>query len=175
MKKRVTITLVLTIALTTFITFIVGVTSDRSHSGNSQDSTLPTETTYSVIHTSADGEDENERSTKDVDWEHKAIGGTSVPNAFIISAGRGHLKLIMTNNSSHPVKVTLTHKGSKDKIYFEKMIAAQDTLTWTNFKEGYPQGMRGGSYVLEWSGNEYAVNGEVSGKLASSILDLSLR
>ncbi len=51
------------------------------------------------------------------------------------------------------------------------MIAAQDTLIWTNFEEGYPQGMRGGGYVLEWSGSEYAVNGEVSGKLASSIHD----
>ncbi|MEY8739507.1 pilus assembly protein [Bacillales bacterium AN1005] len=171
MKKRVMVTLLLTIAVTTFITFLVGVTSDRTHSGDSQDSLLPTETTYSVIHTSADGGDETEPSTKDADWEHKAIGGTSVLNAFNIDAGRGHLKLIMKNNSIHPVKVTLTHQGSTDKIYFEKTIAANNTLIWTNFEEGYPQGMRGGAYVLEWSGSEYAVNGEVSGKLASSIHD----
>ncbi|KQY82192.1 hypothetical protein ASD24_16220 [Paenibacillus sp. Root52] len=171
MKKRVTIILVLTIAMTTFITFIVGVTSDRSHSGNSQDSILPTETTYSVIHTSADGGDEAHPSTKSADWEHKAIGGTSFSNAFNIDAGRGHLKLIMKNNSIHPVKVTLTHQGKTDKIYFEKIIAAHDTLIWTNFEEGYPQGMRGGSYILQWIGGEHAVNGEVSGKLASSIHD----
>ncbi|MDR6723127.1 hypothetical protein J2W91_001579 [Paenibacillus amylolyticus] len=171
MKKRVTIILVLTIAMTTFITFIVGVTSDRSHSGNSQDSILPTETTYSVIHTSADGGDETHPSTKSADWEHKAIGGASFSNAFNISAGHGHLKLIMKNNSIHPVKVTLTHLGNTDKIYFEKTIAAHDTLIWTNFEEGYPQGMRGGNYVLQWIGGEHAVNGEVSGKLASSIHD----
>lgn len=74
------------------------------------------------------------------------------------------------NLSSRPVKVTLTHDHT-GLVYFAKTIDGDSSADWINFNEGYPQGMRTGIYTLQWIGGGYNVNGQVIGKLGSSMND----
>lgn len=106
----------------------------------------------------------------DKSWNAKAVGGANVPQYFSVNAGYGHLKLFMKNYSTKSVTVNLTHLDS-GLVYFTKTIPAGGSLDWRNFDEGYPQGMRGGNYVLQWIGGSYNVDGETFGKLASSTSD----
>ncbi|MFI2855717.1 hypothetical protein ACH6EH_01105 [Paenibacillus sp. JSM ZJ436] len=97
-----------------------------------------------------------ETATHNVDKISQYLGGTRV--------------LFMKNYSSNSVTVNLTHLDS-NLVYFTTTIPAGGSLDWRNFDEGYPQGMRGGNYVLQWIGGSYNVNGETFGKQASSTSD----
>ncbi|QWU13655.1 hypothetical protein SAMN04487895_103339 [Paenibacillus sophorae] len=103
----------------------------------------------------------------DKTWSDKANNrSANVTNTFRINSGFGHLKLLMVNYSSHPVKVSLTHLDTS-KVYFARTIAAGESLDWRNFNEGFAQGMRTGNYLLQWIGSNYNVNGEVRGSAAT--------
>ncbi|MDT3425347.1 hypothetical protein J2Z22_000863 [Paenibacillus forsythiae] len=102
-------------------------------------------------------------------FHYTAGGSTSVPNSFVVPTGYGHLKLYMVNHASSPVSVSLTHIDS-GKVYFTESIAANAALDWRSPSEGYPKGMRGGNYVLQWRSSDVNVNGEVWGICGSRIL-----
>ncbi|ANS75548.1 hypothetical protein AWM70_13855 [Paenibacillus yonginensis] len=106
----------------------------------------------------------------DKSFDMLANGAATVQNPFTINPGYGHIKFLIKNYSSASVNVTLTHTDS-GLVYFSKTIPASSSLEWYNFKDGYPQGMRSGNYILQWSGGGTNVNGEVFGKLASSTTD----
>ena len=95
-----------------------------------------------------------------------ASGGATVQQPFSVNPEFVHIKLLMKNNSSHEVTVSLTHLDTS-KVYFARTIAAGESFDWINFKEGFTQGMNTGGYLLQWSGGGYSVNGEVWGSAGS--------
>lgn len=107
----------------------------------------------------------------DKTWHDTANGGATVVRTFNINANYGHLKLFMQNHSTKPVTVNLEHSNT-GLVYFSKTIPAGGSLTWKNFEQGFPQGMRIGDYKLTWSGGGTNVNGEYWGKAASQKIDL---
>ncbi|MBB6022441.1 hypothetical protein HNR77_003538 [Paenibacillus sp. JGP012] len=78
----------------------------------------------------------------------------------------------MENYSSQSVVVSLTHKDT-DKVYFSQKIPERGMITWRNFEHGYEMGLRGGEYILQWSGGGSRVNGAFSGKMGASSSDFS--
>ncbi|GGH68555.1 hypothetical protein GCM10008014_51110 [Paenibacillus silvae] len=74
----------------------------------------------------------------------------------------------MKNYGSQSVVASLTHKDT-DKVYFSQKIPGKGMITWRNFEHGYEMGLRGGDYILQWSGGGSRVNGEFSGEMGSSI------
>jgi|GEM_PF-2017578 len=102
----------------------------------------------------------------DREFSDTAIGEATVVRSFGINEGYGHLKLHMKNYRDETVTVNLEHINSGLQ-YFSNTIAAGETVTWKNFDEGYPQGMRVGDYKLTWIGGSSSVNGEYWGKTAS--------
>ncbi|MEV2909270.1 pilus assembly protein [Paenibacillus larvae] len=107
----------------------------------------------------------------DKKWHDTATGEATVVRTFSINANYGHLKLFMQNHSNKPVTVNLEHINT-GLVYFSKTIPAGGSLTWKNFEQGFPQGMRIGDYTLTWSGGGTNVNGEYWGKAASQKIDL---
>jgi len=95
-----------------------------------------------------------------------ASGGEPIQQPFAVNPRFGHIKLLMKNNSSHEVNVSLTHLDTS-KVYFARTIAAGESLDWININEGFTQGMRTGDYLLQWSGGGYSVDGEVWGSAGS--------
>ncbi|MGG4401089.1 pilus assembly protein [Paenibacillus amylolyticus] len=91
-----------------------------------------------------------------------ASGGAMVQQPFSVNPEFVHIKLLMKNNSSHEVNVTLTHLYTS-KVYFARTIAAGESFDWINIKEGFTQGMNTGGYLLQWSGGGYRVEGELWG------------
>ncbi|MBO2943085.1 pilus assembly protein [Paenibacillus sp. F411] len=159
MEKKVALSVILSLALAT-----TAMTALASSSTHQESSDQPVE--------ASDTKEDGGITPFNVDktWNAKAIGGANVPQYFSVNAGYGHLKLFMKNYSSNSVTVNLTHLDST-LVYFTKTIPAGGSLDWKDFDEGYPQGMRGGNYVLQWIGGSYNVNGETFGKLASSTSD----
>ncbi|AQT84677.1 hypothetical protein ERICIV_04103 [Paenibacillus larvae subsp. larvae] len=104
-------------------------------------------------------------------WHDTATGGATVVRTFNINPNYGHLKLFMKNYSSKPVTVNLEHINTGLQ-YFSRTIPAGGTLTWKNFEQGYPQGMRIGDYTLTYSGGGTNVNVEYWGKAAALRTDL---
>lgn len=100
-----------------------------------------------------------------------AKGGAVVQKYFSVNAGYGHFKIFIKNYSRKPVRVSLTHK-STGKLYFTREIPGNGAETWRSYENGYELGMRGGEYILQWSGSGYKVNGEYVGKTSSSISDV---
>lgn len=106
-----------------------------------------------------------------------ASGGATVQQPFSVYPGSVHIKILMKNNSSHEVKVNLTHLDTS-KLYFARTIAPGESIDWINFFEGYEQGMRTGNYLLQWIGGSYSVDGETWGSAGSEpddIVHLSYR
>ncbi|WP_440114359.1 hypothetical protein [Paenibacillus sp. QZ-Y1] len=97
-----------------------------------------------------------------------ATGGAVVQKSFTVNAGYGHLKLLMKNYSTQSVTVSLTHKYT-GLLYFSREIPGKESLTWKNLENGYEQGIRGGDYMLQWSGGGSNVNGQFFGKTGSAI------
>ncbi|MFK0526046.1 pilus assembly protein [Paenibacillus illinoisensis] len=95
-----------------------------------------------------------------------ASGGATVQQPFSVDPGFVHIRLLMNNNSSHEVNVSLTHLDTS-KLYFARTIAAGESLDWINFIEGFEQGVLNGGYVIQWSGGGYSVDGEVWGSAGS--------
>ncbi|WP_340018137.1 pilus assembly protein [Paenibacillus sp. FSL H3-0457] len=93
-------------------------------------------------------------------------GGATVQQPFSVNPEFVHIKLLMKNNSSHEVNVSLTHLDTS-KLYFARTIAPGESLNWINSKEGFTQGMSTGDYLLQWSGGGYRVEGEVWGSAGS--------
>ncbi|WP_145149957.1 hypothetical protein [Paenibacillus xylanexedens] len=91
-----------------------------------------------------------------------ASGGATVQQPFSVNPEFVHIKLLMKNNSSHEVDVSLTHLDTS-KVYFSRTIAPGKSLNWINSKEGFTKGMSTGGYLLQWSGGGYRVEGEVWG------------
>ncbi|MEK4663042.1 hypothetical protein MHH93_14150 [Priestia sp. FSL H7-0729] len=91
-----------------------------------------------------------------------ASESATVQQLFSVNPEFVHIKLLMKNNSSHEVNVSLTHLDTS-KVYFARTIAPGETLEWINTKEGFTQGMSTGGYLLQWNGGGYRVDGEVWG------------
>ncbi|MDT3425348.1 hypothetical protein J2Z22_000864 [Paenibacillus forsythiae] len=160
-----------TLALATCVTVAATASTIQESTYTSESGVVasPSENTTSTK--SLDGKSIITPMLVDDTWSDTANNGTAnVQNFFNVNTGYSHLKLYMHNFSSHPVHVNLTHLES-GKVYFSKDIPANDYLDWRNWLEGYPQGMRGGNYILQWSGGSYNVNGQYFGKTASSTTD----
>ncbi|MGE6573622.1 pilus assembly protein [Paenibacillus xylanexedens] len=104
-----------------------------------------------------------------------ASGGATVQQPFSVNPEFVHIKLLMKNNSSHEVNVSLTHLDTS-KVYFARTIVAGESFDWINSKEGFTNGMSTGDYLLQWSGGGYRVEGELWGSAGSDpddIVDLT--
>lgn len=106
-------------------------------------------------------------------WHYIATGGATVQQPFVVKPEFGHIKLLMRNNSSHEVDVSLTHLDTS-KVYFARTIFAGESLDWRNIDEGFTQGMLAGNYLLQWSGGGYNVDGEVWGSAGSDPSDFPI-
>ncbi|WP_339297679.1 hypothetical protein MKY92_22330 [Paenibacillus sp. FSL R5-0623] len=95
-----------------------------------------------------------------------ASGGATVQQPFSVNPEFVHIKLLMKNNSSHEVNVSLTHLDTSE-VYFARTIAAGESFDWINSKEGFTKGMSTGGYLLQWSGGGYRVEGELWGSAGS--------
>lgn len=102
----------------------------------------------------------------------KVSGGATVQSAFEVPKGYGHVKLSLKNNSSNPVKVSLTHNDSGKEYISGASISAKGTLVWKSPDKGIADGLRSGSYTLQWRGGDYNVNAEYSGVCGSKTSDL---
>ncbi|MBD8839132.1 MULTISPECIES: pilus assembly protein [unclassified Paenibacillus] len=100
-----------------------------------------------------------------------ASGGATVQQPFSLNPEFVHIKLLMKNNSSHEVNVSLTHLDT-NRVYLSRTIAPGESLDWINVKEGYSEGMSTGDYLLQWSGGGYRVDGEVWGSACSELDDV---
>lgn len=102
-----------------------------------------------------------------------ASGNAVVQQPFAVDSGSVHIKLLMKNNSSHEVKVNVTHLDT-GKVYFARTIAGGESLEWIDIKEGFTQGMLSGAYLLQWSGDGNNVDGEAWGLAGSDPDDTSI-
>lgn len=154
MKKKGPFFAVLLLSLTTVAVTACDSTSPTPKSGLSSSKFTSTTLTNSL------SEEEDKPS------HYIASGGATVQQPFSINPEFVHIKLLMKNNSSHEVNVSLTHLDTST-VYFARTIAAGESLNWINTKEGFTQGMRTGGYLLQWSGGSYSVDGEVWGSAGS--------
>ncbi|WP_068497714.1 hypothetical protein [Paenibacillus kribbensis] len=99
-------------------------------------------------------------------------GGATVQSAFEVPRGYGHVKLTLKNNSSYPVKVSLTHNDSGKEYISGATISPRSSLTWKSTDKGITDGLRSGSYTLQWRGGNYDVNAEFNGVAGSQPGDL---
>lgn len=103
-------------------------------------------------------------------WHYIASGGAIVQQTFVVKPDFGHIELLMRNNSSHEVNVSLTHLDT-NKVYLARTILAGESIDWRNIDQGFTQGMLTGNYILQWSGGGYNVDGEVWGAAGSDPSD----
>lgn len=160
MKKKGLLFTVLSLALTTAtVTACVSTSPTQENMSTSKSGVLSSES-ESTTFTNSLSEQENKPS------HYIASGGATVQQPFSVNPEFVHIKLLMKNNSSHEVNVSLTHLDTS-KVYFARTIAAGESFDWINIKEGFTQGMNTGGYLLQWSGGGYSVNGEVWGSAGS--------
>ncbi|MEC0236702.1 hypothetical protein P4H71_20495 [Paenibacillus kribbensis] len=100
-------------------------------------------------------------------------GGATVQSSFEVPKGYGHVKLTLKNNSSYPVKVSLTHNDS-GKVYIDgsTTISPRSSITWKSTNKGFTDGLRSGSYTLQFRGGNYDVDAEFDGVAGSRPGDL---
>lgn len=99
-------------------------------------------------------------------------GGATVQSAFEVPKGYGHVKVTLKNRSGYPVRVSLVHNESGKEYISGTRIAPGSSLTWRSSDEGYTDGLRSGSYTLQWRGGDYDVNAEFDGICGSSSNDI---
>ena len=168
MKRKRAFIATLSLAMVTTAMIAFASTSTTQEKGTPESSEIESAVTHPPIedHLESTTSDDKPNSIGDT-----AKGGAVVPKYFTVNAGYGHLRLLIKNNSRHPVRVNLIHR-STDKLYFSREIDGNKSITWENYDNGYEQGTRGGEYVLQWSGAGYKVNGEFTGKMGSSVSDV---
>lgn len=168
MSKKVLIFAILSLTL-----FIATVTACDSSSPAQEYTSSPK--SGELLSKSASTTLTNSLSEKENTPSHYiASGGAAVQQPFSVDPGFVHIRLLMKNNSSHDVNVSLTHLDTSN-LYFARTIAAGESLDWLNFNEGFEQGMLNGGYVLQWNGGGHSVDGEVWGSAGSEpeFVDLS--
>lgn len=99
-------------------------------------------------------------------------GGATVQSAFEVPKAYGHVKLTLKNRSSYPVRVSLEHNDSGKEYISGKRIAPGGTYTWRSSDDGYTDGLRSGSYTLQWRGGNNDVNAEFDGICGSRTADI---
>ncbi|MDQ0497260.1 hypothetical protein [Paenibacillus brasilensis] len=99
-------------------------------------------------------------------------GGATVQGAFEVPKGYGHVKLTLKNYSSYPVKVSVTHNDSGKEYISGTTISPNSTLTWRSTDKGITDGLRSGSYTIQFRGGNYDVNAEFNGVAGSQPSDL---
>jgi hypothetical protein len=99
-------------------------------------------------------------------------GGATVQSAFEVPKGYGHVKLTLKNNSSYPVRVSVTHNDSGKEYISGTRISPGSSITWRSTDEGYTDGLRSGSYTLQWRGGDYNVDAEFNGIAGSQPADI---
>ncbi|MBE0336182.1 hypothetical protein [Paenibacillus sp. 23TSA30-6] len=99
-------------------------------------------------------------------------GGATVQSSFDVPRGYGHVKLTLKNNSSYPVRVSLLHNDSGKEYISGTRISPGSSITWRSTDEGYTDGLRSGSYTLQWRGGDYNVNAEFNGIAGSRPADI---
>ncbi|WP_339323504.1 hypothetical protein [Paenibacillus sp. FSL W8-0194] len=96
--------------------------------------------------------------------------GSSARDYFTVNPRNGYLELHLANYSNSPVRVTLTHIDT-GYVYYDKTVDPSSSKDYFSWLEGAPQGLRTGSYLIQYIGGANPVNGEYWGKLASSKTD----
>ncbi|MGW8959417.1 hypothetical protein [Paenibacillus sp. NPDC055715] len=99
-------------------------------------------------------------------------GGATVQSAFEVPRGYGHVKLTLKNNSSYPVRVSVTHNDSGREYISGIKISPNSSITWRSSDEGYRGGLRSGSYTLQFRGGDYNVDAEFNGIAGSRVADI---
>jgi len=150
--------------ITSTVTACDSTNPSEENAPNPKSGVLSSKSTSTTL-TNSLSEEENKPS------HYIASGGAVVQQPFSVKPGVGHIKLLMKNNSSHEVNVSLTHVDT-NKLYFVQTIAPEESFDWINVFEGFEQGMRTGDYLLQWSGGGYRVDGEVWGSAGSDPDDL---
>ncbi|WP_339256747.1 hypothetical protein MKZ12_22220 [Paenibacillus sp. FSL R5-0713] len=161
MKKKRLFYIVVTLALTTVALTACDSTSPTQENLDTQTSSVLSSQSQSATLSNSLSEQESKPS------HFIASGGATVQQPFSINPEFVHIKLLMKNNSSHEVNVSLTHLDTS-KVYFARTIAPGESLEWINVKEGFTQGMSTGGYLLQWNGGGYRVDGEVWGSSEQS-------
>ncbi|WP_337033857.1 hypothetical protein [Paenibacillus illinoisensis] len=141
------------------VTAFYSISSAQEKTSNSKPGELSSKSASTTL-TDSLSEDEIKPS------HYIASGGATVQQPFSVDPLSVHISLLIKNNSSHEVNVSLTHLDTS-KLYFARTIAAGESLEWINFVEGFEQGVLNGGYVLQWSGGGYSVDGEVWGLAGS--------
>jgi hypothetical protein len=158
-KKKGLFFAVLSLSLTTVTVTACDSTSPTEENRSTPKSSVSSKSTSTTLNNSL-SEEENKPS------HYIASGGATVQQPFSVNSEFVHIKLLMKNNSRHEVNVSLTHLDTS-KVYFDRTIAAGESLDWININEGFTQGMHTGGYLLQWSGGGYNVDGEVWGSAGS--------
>jgi hypothetical protein len=158
-KKRLFFTVV-SLALTAATGTACDSTSSTQENMSTPKSVVLSSNSESTTHTNSLSERESKPS------HYIVSGGATVQQPFSVNPEFVHIKLLMKNNSSHEVNVSLTHLDTS-KVYLARTIAPGESLNWINSKEGITQGMDTGGYLLQWSGGGYHVEGEVWGSAGS--------
>lgn len=156
LKKKRLFYIVVTLALTTVTLTACDSTSPTQENLDTPKSSVLSSESQSATLSNSLSEQESKPS------HYIASGGATVQQPFSVNPEFVHIKLLMKNNSSHEVNVSLTHLDTS-KVYFARTIAPGESLEWINTKEGFTQGMSTGGYLLQWNGGGYRVDGEVWG------------
>ncbi|MDR6718411.1 hypothetical protein [Paenibacillus sp. 2003] len=161
MKKKRLFYIVVTLALTTVTLTACDSTSPTQENLDTPKSSVLSSESQSATLSNSLSEQESKPS------HFIASESATVQQSFSVNPEFVHIKLLMKNNSSHEVNVSLTHLDTS-KVYFARTIAPGESLEWINIKEGFTQRMSTGGYLLQWNGGGYLVDGEVWGSFERS-------
>lgn len=171
MKKKKAI-LVLSLVLATTAVTAWAASPDRQQDANVSESIVGFQPVDSENNTHVSDDGIVTPDVIDKAWSATMINGSgsSANSYFSVNPGNGYLKLHLANYSSTSVRVTVTHIDS-GYVYFDKTINPTSSKDYFSWLEGAPQGLRTGSYLIQYIGGAHSVNGEHWGKLASSTAD----
>ncbi|UUZ82444.1 hypothetical protein LJK88_50190 [Paenibacillus sp. P26] len=93
-------------------------------------------------------------------WDGTVTASSSTTSAFIVPATYGYVKMWFYNKDSKPVTISITHESGK--VYYTKTINGGAQDTWLSPPD-YPDGVRGGTYTVQYHSSEGSVNVQYAG------------
>ncbi|WP_248923853.1 hypothetical protein [Paenibacillus hamazuiensis] len=89
---------------------------------------------------------------------------------FVVPPTYGYVKMRFYNKDSQPVTITIKHES--DKEYYSKTIPGGSEDTWRSVPD-YPDGVRSGTYTVQYHSAEGQVNVQYSGFASGNKNDLN--
>ncbi|MGM1022308.1 MAG: hypothetical protein ACQEXV_17630 [Bacillota bacterium] len=168
MKKRVIFsTLSLSVALAT------GLTSSAVHASGEESVPVSNAAVTQSSESTTNGIGKNITPFEiGNSFGNSVSGSATAEGSFNVPEGYGHVKLMVKNFSSSPVRVTLRHNESGLE-YFSEKVYKGSPLTWVSFDEGYSRGVRTGRYTITFSGGGSKVDAMFNGIATNSKGDIN--